>query len=164
MTGTSRDYTDRLVDLECLRTIAKPVGEVEVSLSSISGTTRRVTGMQKAIQRYVTLLLTPTASRLFPNSQGNQLYDSLRAGTVSDAGYLRHLFNVASIAAIDAINKDDYNTEKFGDIPDDERIATVELDGVTLDYQTSTVGLSLIFRTVAGSDYTYILPVSTEQR
>lgn len=164
MNGVTRDYTGRQVDLECLQTIAEPTGVSELSLTATKGESRRVTGMQKAIQRYVTLLLTPSSSVPFPEEGGNELLDALRAGTVSNTGYLRHLFNVASSVALDIIRRDDYNTQMFGDQTDDERIAAVELDGVTIDYATSTLGLSLIFRTEAGSDYAYVLPVSTSRR
>lgn len=164
MKGVTRDYTGRQVDLECLQTIVEPTGVSELSLTATKGESRRVTGMQKAIQRYVTLLLTPSSSVPFPEDAGNELLDALRAGTVSNTGYLRHLFNVASAVALDIIRRDDYNTQMFGDQVDDERIAAVELDGVTIDYATSTLGLSLVFRTEAGSDYAYVLPVSTSRR
>lgn len=163
MNGTTRDYTGRQVDLECLQTIVEPTGVTEMSLTATQGTSRRITGMQKAIQRYVALLLTPSSSVPFPAEPDNRLLDALRAGTVSNTGYLRHLFNVANAVALDIIRRDDYNTSMFGDQRDDERIASVELDGVTVDYTTSTLGLSLVFRTVAGSDYAYVLPVSTSQ-
>lgn len=163
MRTVSRDYTSRTVDLEALQTVTAPVGTMEMSLTATKGTSRRVTGMQKAIQRYVTLLLTPTASVPFPRTNGNMLMDALRAGTVSDAGYLRHLFNMASAAALDTIRQDDYNTERFGELADDERIESVDLDGITIDYDTSTLGLSLVFRTAAGEDYAYVLPVSTRR-
>lgn len=163
MNGVTRDYTGRQVDLECLQTIADPVGVTEMSLTATKGVPRRVAGIQKAIQRYVTLLLTPSSSVPFPVESDNILLDALRAGTVSNAGYLRHLFNLASAVALDIIRRDDYNTRKFGDQRDDERIASVELDGLTVDYATSTLGLSLVFRTEAGSDYAYILPVSTSK-
>ncbi len=163
MKGVTRDYTGRQVDLECLQTIVEPAGVTEMSFTATKGTSRRVTGMQKAIQRYVTLLLTPSSSLLFPYEDDNLLLDALRAGTVSNAGYLRHLFNVASAVALDIIRRDDYNTQVFGDQADDERIAAVELDGVAVDYNTSTLRLSLIFRTAAGSDYAYVLPVTTSK-
>ena len=161
MNGVTRDYTGRQADLECLQTIVEPVGVTELSLTAVSGTSRRVTGVQKAVQRYVTLLLTPSSSVPFPLEADNLLLDALRAGTVSNTGCLRHLFNVASAVALDIIRRDDYNTQRFGDQEADERIASVVLDGLTVDYDTSTLGLSLVFRTEAGSDYTYVLPVST---
>lgn len=164
MNGVTRDYTDRQTDLECLQTISEPAGVTEMSFTATRGTSRRVTGIQKAIQRYVTLLLTPSSSVPFPYGRDNLLLDALRAGTVSNAGYLRHLFNLANTVALDIIRRDDYNTKMFGDQRDDERIASVELDGLTVDYTTSTLGLSLVFRTEAGSDYAYTLPVSTSQR
>lgn len=164
MTGTTRDYTGRQVDLECLQTVVDPVGTVELSLTATRGASRRVTGLQKAVQRYVTLLLTPSSSVPFADDGGNMLLSALRAGSVSNKGYLRHLFNMASAAALDTIRKDDYNITMFGDQTDDERIASVDLVGMTIDHATSTLGLSLTFRTVAGTDYAYVIPVQTRRR
>lgn len=161
MKGTTRDYTGRQVDLEFLQTVANPAGSIEMSVTAADGASRRVAGMQKAVQRYVALLLTPSSSRRFPASSDNMLLSELSLGRVSDTGYLRHLFNMASSAAIDEMKKDDYNTTLFGDQADDERIAEVELDGMTIDYATSTLGLSLTFRTEAGEDYAYVIPVGT---
>ena len=163
MTGKTRDYTDRQVDLEFLQTVVKPEGVVPLSITATNGATRRVAGIQKAIQRYVALLLTTSSSVPFPFAITNSLLDELRAGTVADKGYLRHLFNMANAAALDTLRKDDYNTDRFGVQKDDERIDSVELSGVTLDYATSTLGLSLVIRTAAGSDYSYVVPVSTRQ-
>jgi len=53
--------------------------------------------------------------------------------------------------------------DRFGNQASDETIAAVELSGMTIDYETSTLGLSLVFRTEAGTDYSYVLPVSTGQ-
>lgn len=163
MNGYSRDYTGRQVDLEFLQTVTRPSGTVEMSASATGGDSRKAAGIQKAIQRYVSLLLTTTDSVKGSGGIPNTLLSALRAGAVADQGYLRHLFNMANAAALDTIRADDYNIERFGSQPDDERIDSVELAGVTIDYDTSTLGLSLIFRTLAGADYTYILPVSTKQ-
>lgn len=163
MTGATRDYTGRQVDLECLQTVVDPVGVVEMSPTAVLGTSRRVAGVQKAIQRYVALLLTPSSSVPFAADPGNMLMDALRAGTVSNLGYLRHLFNMANAVALDIMRKDDYNIERFGEQPDDERVESVTLSGMTIDHATSTLGLSLTFRTAAGSDYAYTLPVSTRR-
>ena len=163
MRTVSRDYTGRQVDLEVLQTVQAPVGSIEMSLSAVLDTSRRVTGIQKAIQRYVTLLLTPSSSVPFPFSGNNILLDELSAGHVSDSGYLRHLFNMANAAALDTIRRDDYNTDRFGAITDDERIESVDLSGVTVDYGTSTIGLSLVFRTVAGENYAYVVPVGARR-
>ena len=68
---------------------------------------------------------------------------------------------MANAVALDIIRKDDYNISQFGEQPDDERIESVSLSGMTIDHSTSTLGLSLTFRTVAGSDYAYTLPITT---
>ena len=163
MTDVTRDYTGRQVDLECLQTVVDPVGTVEMSLSSLLGESRRVTGIQKAIQRYVTVFLTPSSSIPFPDEPGNILIEALQTGGVSNTGYLRHLFNMANAVTLDILRKDDYNISQFGDQSDDERVASVTLSGITIDHSTSTVVLSVVFSTAAGSDYAYVLPVTTRQ-
>lgn len=163
MRTISRDYTGRQVDLEVLQTVQVPTGSIEMSLTAVLGASRRVTGIQKAIQRYVTVFLTPSSSVPFPYEANNILLDELAAGRVGDAGYLRHLFNMANAATLDTIRRDDYNTDRFGALEDDERIESVDLSGVTVDYDTSTLGLSLVFRTAAGEDYAYVVPVSARR-
>lgn len=163
MNGATQDYKGRQVDLECLQTIADPVDTTELSLTAVLGSSRRVTGIQKAIQRYVALLLTPSDSVPFPAEDDNMLFTALRSGSVSNTGYLRHLFNVANAVALDIMRKDDYNMSLFGDQPDDERVESVTLNGMTIDHATSTLGLSLTFRTAAGSDYGYVLPITTRR-
>lgn len=161
MDGVTQDYRGRQADLEFLQTVREPAGVVEMSTTAVLGSSRRVTGIQKAIQRYVALLLTPSSSVPFSKDPSNILYAALMAGSVSNLGYLRHLFNMANAVALDIMRKDDYNISRFGDQPDDERVESVSLNGMTIDHSTSTLGLSLTFRTAAGSDYAYVLPIST---
>ena len=161
MNGVTRDYSGKQVDLEFLQTVREPVDAVELSMSAVRGPSRRVAGIQKAIQRYVALLLTPSASVPFSDDDGNVLYAALSAGSVSNLGYLRHLFNMANAVALDIMRRDDYNITQFGAQPPDERVESVSLSGMAIDHATSTLSLSLTFRTAAGSDYSYILPIST---
>ena len=164
MNGITTDYTGRQVDLEFLQTMQNPYGgPVQLGKTATAGVSRRVTGVQKAVQRYVALFLTTAGSVPFPPDESNILYGELKAGRVSDEGYLRHLFNMANAATLDTLRRDDYNTDKFGDQADDERLVEVVLKGITVDYETSTLGLSLEVRTEAGDEYAYAVPVSTRQ-
>lgn len=164
MTGKTRDYTGRTVDMEFLQTEHGDLGELELSLTStLGGVSRRVAGVQKAVQRYVALLLTTSDSVRFPEAETNTMLSELRAGTVSDMGYMRHLFNTASAAALDIIRRDDYNTTRFGPQAEDEKIASVDLANISISYESSTISLSLVFRTEAGSDYAFVVPVSARQ-
>ena len=164
MNGLTYDYSGRQVDLEFLQTMQNPYeGRLGLGKTISAGVSRRVTGVQKAVQRYVALLLTTADSVPFPPDAENVLYGELKAGRVSNEGYLRHLFNMANAATLDTLRRDDYNTDKFGNQADDERIAEVVLKGMTVDYETSTLSLSLEIRTEAGSEYAYTVPVSTRQ-
>ena len=161
MRSMSEDYTGRQVDLEILQHIAIPSGASELSLTATRGESRKVAGIQKAIQRYVHLLLNPDAGRMFHADGGNDMVTALVRGTVSNLGYMGHLFALANAAVLDEMRRADYNTEVYGEVPADERIERVDLHGISLDRATSTISLSLEFYTEAGSDYTYIVPIGT---
>lgn len=164
MKKMSEDYSGRQLDLEVLQHVTVPAGLHGLSITSTRGDNRKVTGIQKAIQRYVHLLLTPGSSRRFSRQDDNELMSSLVQGIVSNVGYLQHLFAVANASALDAIRKSDYNTAAYGKIPDDESIMSVTLNTASVDRSTSTISLSLTFTTLAGSEYTYIVPIKAGAR
>lgn len=160
----SEDYTGRQVDLEVLQHISIPAGTRRLSLTATRGEHRKVAGVQKAVQRYVSLLLSPDMGLMSGGVAGNSLMTALMHGTVANFGQLQHLFALANSAVLDAIRREDYNTEAYGEVPDDERIDRVSVRGMSIDRAASTISLSLEFETAAGTDYAYIVPISTGTR
>jgi|688.fasta_scaffold186483_4 hypothetical protein len=154
------DYASRQVDVELLQTIPQPVAEQQVYLGTVGRTPKIVTGIEKVVQRYASLLLTTQGDVRFDAQAGGTMIRAVTQGLVSDAGYLTHLFNVVSLNTVRLMRRDD-NDERFGIPPNDERIVDAWLTNVTVDYDTLTANLTVLISTVAGDAFTYIIPVST---
>lgn len=160
----STDYSMRQVDLESLQTVSDPRGVVAVVIDNVgNNVARAVTGIQKAVQRYAQLLLTAVGDVRFADDRGSVLASALSTGTVGNIGYLTHLFVVSSIAALDSMTTDDANTDKFGTLPDDERIISAELTDVVLQHDSAGAAFSVRLTTFAGESYSYVIPVTTIQ-
>ena len=154
------DYASRQVDVELLQTIPQPVAEQRVYLGTVSFTPKIVTGIEKVVQRYASLLLTTQGEVRFDSAAGGTMIRAVTQGLVSNTGYLTHLFNVVSLNTVRLMRRDD-NDERFGTPPNDERIVDAWLINVTIDYETLTANLTVLISTGAGDAFTYIIPVST---
>jgi hypothetical protein len=154
------DYASRQVDVELLQTIPKPVAEKQVYFGTVGFSPKIVTGIEKVVQRYASLLLTTQGEVWFDTEAGGSMVQEITQGSVSNTGYLTHLFNVVSLNTVRMMRQDD-NDERFGTPPDDERIVDAWLTDVIVDYDTSTANLTVLISTVAGDAFTYIIPVST---
>jgi len=158
---TTADYTDRQVDIELLKSISEPVAIKRVHPETAATTPRAVAGIQKAVQRYAHLLLSTLDDIKFKPEIGGMLVTSLLSGTVSNSGYMTHLFILASSNAVNTMNSDD-NDPSFGTIPDDEYLERADLSNIEIDYDDGVVSFEVIFTTRAGTNYTYVVPVPTE--
>ena len=154
------DYSGRQVDMELLQTITSPVGTIPVVISNVTTTPKIVAGVQKMLQRYVTLLLTPTGDPKFAPDSGSDLLAYVNSGSISDGGVLMYAFALASRSVIRYMNTDDEATDTFGTTPDDERIDTADLTDYAVDYSTGTLKLTIQFTTVAGTVIDYVVPVA----
>lgn len=158
---TNNDYGGRQVDLELLQTILTPSGITRVRIDNISGgVARMTTGIQKAVQRYAHLLLTGIKDVRFFDDRGGPLIGTLAAGTVSNTGYLIHLFVVSSISALDEITKDNDRPDLYGHVPSDERIVDVRLDNVSIDPRSASATFMVKIITAAGDSFDYIIPAA----
>jgi len=155
----STDYTGRQSDLCFLSGIAGPgTGTAEPALSIVSDP-KRVTGVQKLMQRYTNLLITKLDSIEFAPGVGTSLVPSIQGGRASNEAYLQHIFAVASANALDVMAADDSNTTLYGTTQDDEIIESADLTDIIIDYARATVSLSVSITTAAGDTYDFIVPV-----
>lgn len=156
---TTTDYTGRQSDLCFMAGVGRPnSGTVEPSLS-ITVDPKRVSGIQKLIQRYANLLLTKLGSVEFSQATGTTLCESIQNGKASNAAYLNHIFAVASANALDIMAADDSDETTFGTSLDDEIIESADLTDIIIDYATATVSLSVSLTTAAGDTYDFLVPV-----
>ena len=159
---TTTDYTGRQIDVELLQTVIKPVEVLQVSLSTIVTPAKMVTGIQKLVQRYALLLLTNIGDVNFAQDQGGDLLRMVLGGYVQDLGQLQFAFASANTAVVRMLSDDDLNADAFGAAPDDERISSAMLLDSTVDKATSTAFLRIQIVSQAGSDFTFVLPVTRQ--
>lgn len=155
------DYAGRLVDLELLQTVTAPNAGQRVYIGNVGSTPKIVTGIQKAVQRYVVALLAVEGDVHFLPEHGSDLLPDIAAGAVPNAGYLSHLFGIANAAALRLLAKDNNDTATFGALPDDEAITEVVLDAAEVDFSTGTILLQATLTTAAGEAAPFIVPIST---
>ena len=158
---STTDYTGRQVDLELLQSIAVPGPMAQrVHITNVGQAPKVVAGVEKAIQRYAQLLLTTLNDIHFAPELGGTLLQSIMMGTVGDQGTLAHLFCVASAGAVKAMATENVNGA-FGTVPQDEWITDASLISIDLNPATQTVGLSVQLTTAAGTQYQFVVPIST---
>lgn len=157
---TTTSYAGRQVDIELLQSIVVPTNIQRVSISTVSQIPKIVAGIEKVIQRYANLLLTTNDDVAFALDEGGSLVTALLQGTIPSSGYLTHLFNVASNAAIKQMAVDDADTT-YGDQPADEIITAATLQSTAVDYASGTVVLNVLIQTAKGLSYTFVVPVTT---
>lgn len=155
------DYAGRQVDVELLQTITYPTGSREVVVSNVASTPKIVTGVQKALQRYTTLLLTVLGDVHFVEDEGTGLVQAFASGNIANNGILQYVFVDANTSVLTMMREDDNDITTFGTIPDDERIAAAVLVSYAVDYANGVVGLTIQFTMQSGSDIVYVIPVAT---
>lgn len=159
------DYANRLVDLELLQSITDPgpVTRVYPTFTRLTddGYTvpKMVTGVEKAVQRYVKLLLTDIGSVHFDEDVGGELVVRTFNGSISSTAVLDHLFALANDSALSKLAEDD-SDERFGPSPDDERIVMATLESSNVNTGAGTISLSINIEMASGTTYTYVIPVS----
>ena len=164
MRGTTASYAGRQLDMELLQHVAVPYDQrvyPAVDHERDGSGPRICSGMEKVVQRYAKLLLTDLGSVKFDDNLGNDLMSSIRKGEVYSTAWLTHLFNEANRNVLNAMIIDDNDTDKFGDLPDDERIDSAELVDLEIDPATASVRIHVKITTLAGEEYEYIAPVSS---
>lgn len=170
---TTKNYAGRQVDIELLKHVEKmlPTQRVYANIpldkdsdsdrNSDIKSVRIVSGIEKAVQRYTKIFLTTLESVRLDKSIGNTLYQSIRSGTISDLASLDGLYSLANMNALEAIIADDNDTETYGDIPDDERIISTELEDLNIDYSTGTVKIHIYLETASGDNFTFVIPIDS---
>jgi hypothetical protein len=154
------NYAGRQVDIELLQSISRPAKIQQVSLSTVNDTPKIVAGIQKLAQRYALLLLFRLGDTPFDTEQGTSLLAAVVSGTLINMGQVYHHFALANMSVRQNMASDDKNTDTFGAVPDDERLARARLIDASIDFGASTLSLTIRLTTKAGSTITFIVPVT----
>jgi hypothetical protein len=160
MITTSTDYSGRQVDIEYLQTIVQPEGTTAVTKSVALSTPKMVAGVQKALQRYTAVLLTVLGEVYLAPDQGTDFLESVLRGNGYSDGYIEQTFAFASSDVLDQLRREDTLVELFGTPAADEQIQSASLLSFSMDFTTSTLSLTVYIETLAGTSFTYVVPVA----
>jgi hypothetical protein len=160
MITLSTDYTGRTVDLEVFQTEAVPSQLLKLSLTATDGNAhRRVTGMQKLVQRYLLALLTPKGSVKYYPDRGTDLMLAAAAGLFQGRSDIVQYFGLANSDAAAQLKAADASVEGAS-APDDEKYAKSWLMDYLIDQTGTRLYLKVRLLSQAGEDFTFIIPAT----
>jgi len=147
------------LDLEILQTItAVSQNATRIHATAASPVSRAVTGIQKLVQRYVLMLTTALGSSRFDSAFGTTFWRDVSRGISRNSAGVANAFNFASADTIDILRAEDADT-RFGEQPDDERIASAVLTDFGVDTASGSLYFTVEINSAAGTSYTYKLPL-----
>lgn len=146
------NYTNKSIDVVAFHGV-KPVGYTQLRQNLFLNTPGEVcTGIQKLVQRWLCIFLTPAGSQTFSPERGTRfMVDIFTAGTESD---VNTIFQIANSDTIDQLK-----AEETVNMPEDEMIKSVSLDSMSL--YLGTLSLYITIKSKAGTSTNIILPIDT---
>ena len=154
------DYTDRQVDIEALQSAESPAKEIRLSKSMTGGDKhRRITGLQKLVQRYAILFLTRLGSSRFAPLIGTDFVDAAQRGFIKSRDDVSQLFSFANRQVTAILLNDATTQDSFGEQPEDEQFDRAELEDFTIDTASGYLYLRIRVYSASGDNANFILPV-----
>lgn len=152
-TAISQDYTSRQVDLVSLdvKVTGLPSGKLP-SLLHYPEPVTVISGVQKSIQAFVSLLLTVKGSAANPDV-GCGFLSSLQQGLIRTEQDLRNYYAIELSGVLQQLNRTV--------LLDDERISRAELISTQVD--PGRISMTINFTTAAGSQIKLLVPVTYEK-
>jgi hypothetical protein len=153
------DYSDRQVDLEMFRAPDFPTSLWRVQLKmNVGGGPRRITAIQKLVQRYANLLMQVIDTIHFDADSGSSLFKDLQIGGTYTAEQCLHSFVFANAQVVSQLRTEDANPD-YGTPYEDEMIEEAKL----LELANDAVRGHLIIRvqliTLSGDVVTFAIPL-----
>lgn len=154
------DYTGRQVDLEMFRAPDTPVNLWRLRLvMNVNGGPRRITAVQKLVQRYANLLIQTVDSIHFDPDSGSSLFNDLQIGGTYTAEQCLHSFVFANAQVVTQLRAEDANPA-YGTPQEDEMInqaKILQLDNMSIP-GTLLIRVELV--TMSGASVTFAVPLS----
>lgn len=155
---TTTDYSGRQVDLEMFRAPERPVALWPVQLKmDIRGGPRRVTAIQKLVQRYANLLMHTVGTIQFDQDAGSTLFRDLVIGSPYSEAQCLHGFTFANAQVVDQLRAEDANPI-YGEPSTDEMIKDAIL--LELDKTGTVLRIKVQITTLSGDVVTFAVPMS----
>ena len=153
------DYTDRQIDIEALQTAETPMKSIKLSKTMTEGGKhRRITGLQKLLQRYAILFIADRGSVAHAPLQGTNFLTIAQQGGMSGRDAVAHFFTFANVQVRENILREQ-GDPRFGDQPTDEQFDRAVLEDFTVDSSIGYLYLKIRVYSVAGDSANFIIPV-----
>lgn len=154
--ATSVNYTGRTIDYLIFQGVAA-TGQQQVSLELGDETGGQVcTGVQKVSQTFTSMLLTKVGTLLADSEYGTEFMTKAQSGMFRTDADVKTAFS----GAAELVRRKMRQEAAANNLPNDERLARVELTSISLDRGASKLTLAAQLITDAGSTRTVYLPVS----
>lgn len=146
------DYIDRRFDLLALQG-AQPTGSAQLQQQLFNGNSGQVcTGVQKMAQRWVLEFLTDEGSLPFLPDRGVSFVRAARTGQFRNEVDAIAEYNFAAVKIMQTMQNEEVDA-----MEDDERLASDELTGLSI--QEGLLTLNVTLTSQAGSSRQVILPI-----
>lgn len=157
--STVADYVGRLNDY-CVLRQTKAVGssqELEQALFTAKDAGQICTGVHKLMQRFLLIFLLKSGSLQYDPNRGTTFMVDAERGYWRTVADVRSSFTTSKDLARRQMTAEVTTTD-----PNDEILDDVTLDAVTLG--DGKVSLTMTLTSLAGSNYTFIAPISVSVR
>ena len=149
------DYTGRTVDLFIFQDL-KSSGEALIDIGFGEGPGQIITGIQKLVQKWTTLFLTDTGTKLYNPTEGTNFLTDVRLGNIRIESDLVASFNDAAFQIAEVLSQD----PDIDQLQADEKLQEANLVDFNIDTASSTILLRVQIVSQAGSSREVKLPIS----
>lgn len=150
ISGTSKNYTGRKVDLSLFPTIQSPSVSVN---SGLTAEPKAIAGLSAMAQNYGRVLLTPLGTYRGDPLMGSYFFNKLVTRLVRYPSDIQQTFLIESGRVIDYLD-----TVYAADAPLDEQVRRATLTDIEL--QGTSIGLVIELESRAGDSVSFLLPVN----
>jgi hypothetical protein len=161
MTSTTADYADRRADVLAFRGVFPQArGRSQLlaqELARPGDGGAQIAGVEKLAQRVLLVMLMRQGSRLYRPSDGTTFMTDARRGLWRTPADVEQSFHAARPDAVRQIRADEADTD-----PADERLASIDLAGVTLSGDQVAVRMTLT--SAAGTGFAFLTPITVPLR
>jgi hypothetical protein len=159
----TEDYTGRQVDLEMFRAPNLPTNLWRVAFRmNVAGGPRRITAIQKLVQRYANLLLQTVDSIHFDPDSGSSLLKDLQIGGTYTAEQCLHSFVFANAQVLTQLRTEDSNPD-YGTPLSDEMIKDATLLELEVLETSGILRIKVQLTTLSGNSITFAVPLGPSE-
>jgi hypothetical protein len=125
---------------------------------NVNGGPRRVTAVQKLVQRYANLMIQTGGSIHFDRDAGSSLFNDLQIGGTYTSEQCLHSFVFANAQVVTQLRTEDADPD-YGTPSEDEMIKEAKLLSLDNDSILGTLIIKVELITMSGSSVTFAVPL-----